>query len=492
MLPALLGTVALAAAPAAGPAPAAAREPAGTLSQLRVAGTPRFRHLRAGDRRVHLRGVNVNALIDYGPAVSPVPLTAADFDQMAALGFNVMRLGVSWSRVLPAPGRLDRTYLAQVTAAVRAAGRRGIYTVISSHSDRYAAGLGTGTEFDGAPAWAVGTGGQPCGDPGHRYYTPCAAAAARRFYGGTVVAGRPLPAWYVSAVAAMAKAGRAGGSGYAGIDLINEPTDPDAQLDAFPTTAWLGRLHRLQRHLVRRLRRDGERAPVWVQPQGPRSTSPSGIAGLPAALPGGGQVVYAPHAYVDTHGTRPTATTPRRLKEQYRRFRAEARSLGAALVIGEFPGAAGGSWDALRRRHIERQSAFAIGGISWVWKQPAAGGYGWHVVEPGGAPRFDTDAALVLSAPRIVTGTRGARVSVRGDRVMLRTRGKAQTLEVWLGTDFSAGMPAGPPRLASAKRARVVSQTHRVVRPGRIAYGGTLVRVRVKSGSASASWTMAG
>ena len=44
-------------------------------------------------------------------------LTEDDFAQMASLGFNTVRLIVSWSSLEPAPGHIDAAYLARATQA---------------------------------------------------------------------------------------------------------------------------------------------------------------------------------------------------------------------------------------------------------------------------------------------------------------------------------------------------------------------------------------
>ncbi len=207
-----------------------------------------------------------------------------------------------------------RDQLQRVTDAVRLLSDHGIYTVVSLHSDRYAADLGTGTEFDGAPRWAVETGGRPCGDPGPRYYTPCAAAAARRFYSDATVGGRGLIDWYADTAAALAAAGAAGGPGYAGLDLINEPTDPWAATPERPSARWRAQLAELLRRVSGRVR---DRVPVgllWVQPQGPRGTEPARPTALPTRL--GSGIVYAPM---------PTST-PSALSRVRRRRRACASS----------------------------------------------------------------------------------------------------------------------------------------------------------------------
>lgn len=468
-------------------------EPFGSRDRLRVrsvSGTPRL--VDADRRPVLLRGVNVNALVDYGrTGQKPIALRTRDFDQIAALGLSVIRLPISWSRVMPSPGRIDRAYLAKVSSAVRRAGRHRIYTVVSMHSDRYSADLGTGTEFDGAPPWAVETDGLACGDPRPRYYTPCAAAAARHFYAGDATRGRSLQAWYADAVVAAAAAGRRGGAGYAGIDVLNEPTDPDATPDAAATPAWTARLHDLQRTLVRRLRADGERAPIWIQPQGPRSTRALGAAVLPDLADRA--IVYAPHAYIDVYDAVPTPATADRMRVQYRAFAREAARIRAATVIGEFPGAAGGAWEDLRREHLERQDRAAFGGITWLWKQPA-GGYGWGTLTPEGGLRTDTEAAQVLSAPRVIAGNRRVRVTATAGQVEVRGSGSAQTVDVWLGTAFGAGDARGfDLQQGAAAPAIVVERSWSAAASldGTTATG-TAVRLRLPQGRSAATFVPAG
>ena len=78
----------------------------------------------AAGRQTLLRGVNVNSLGDYWQAnrkyPTVVPVTGADWDRIAAQGFDVVRLLVSWSRLEPQRGRFDRAYLAEVREIGRA------------------------------------------------------------------------------------------------------------------------------------------------------------------------------------------------------------------------------------------------------------------------------------------------------------------------------------------------------------------------------------
>jgi len=89
----------------------------------------------AEGREVVLRGVNVNALAEYwayGDLPTVFPLGEADADAMAAIGWNAVRLLLSWSRVEPAPGQYDGAYLEQVRGAVRLLASRGIYTILAA------------------------------------------------------------------------------------------------------------------------------------------------------------------------------------------------------------------------------------------------------------------------------------------------------------------------------------------------------------------------
>ena len=125
-------------------------------------------------REVLLRGVNVNALVDYWKGTDlavTFPFTEADADAMAAIGWDAVRLLLSWSRVEPAPGSYDDDYLGTARAAVRVLAARGIYSIIDLHQDAWGATLAAppdepcpaGTQpalgWDGAPGWATLDGG---------------------------------------------------------------------------------------------------------------------------------------------------------------------------------------------------------------------------------------------------------------------------------------------------------------------------------------------
>jgi hypothetical protein len=115
------------------------------------------------DRRVILRGVVSGGLVDYWsgvdarslrpPPFHPIdpaayeggrcppnsatvwqpPLYRSDLAEMAAFGFNVLRLPLSWSLLEPEPGRYDRLYLDRIAQVVGWAREAGIYVILDMH-----------------------------------------------------------------------------------------------------------------------------------------------------------------------------------------------------------------------------------------------------------------------------------------------------------------------------------------------------------------------
>ena len=156
----------------------------------------------------------VNAVYKHPPyELFPAPgkpwnLSAADASLMARLGFNVVRLGMTWKGLEPGtapandptictpgaardPGQFSQAvlgrYLAKMKESVDLLGRFRIYSLLDMHQDVY------NELFDGegAPNWAACTSGASNADPPGRwsqnYGTAAAGAAFRHFWTNDVV-----------------------------------------------------------------------------------------------------------------------------------------------------------------------------------------------------------------------------------------------------------------------------------------------------------------
>lgn len=183
-------------------------------------------------------------------------LSGNDFAQMRALGFNIIRLCLSWSELESSPGVYDATYLARVSQLLDWAEEQDVYVILDLHEDDYSMYIypgpnetgippilvptGNGEGNDGAAAWAVDTGGFPSWAVlGIANLNLAMMQAFQQFWDNAVLPGIPqgaapgpgLQDHYIGALAALARlAGNR--SVVAGYEIINEP-QPGWMLDPF-------------------------------------------------------------------------------------------------------------------------------------------------------------------------------------------------------------------------------------------------------------------
>jgi hypothetical protein len=433
-------------------------------------GVPTTRRLQTQDgRTVLLRGVNVNALVDYGEGRDTVAVTDQDAEQARALGFTVVRLAVSWSRIAPAPGDPDEAYLDEIRTTAKRYTDRGMYVLLDMHQDRYAAGLGdSGDESDGAPSWAAKTDEPPADPPAgpHPYYgTDQSRLAAYHFFENSEVAGKDLQEHYADAMVELAKVGRDLGPGLAGIELYNEPIDPWETTIVDHETFSSDKLWPLYDRLITRLRGAdglGEGAgpyagPIWFEPTAARTQTDADEAAAsytPEAFADPlDNLVYGPHIYTDIFRTElrngtvqpvpPDEATRAKLTASFDAAVTEADAYGAALAPTELPGAVGGEFgefDEHRREVLGHLDRLGIGGMVWVWKLPAdpAQDYGWGVLDASGAARPGTAdygrPRVQASGPRILSET------WQDGRLTVRVAG-AGVVDLWDGAAFGTAPP---------------------------------------------------
>ncbi|WP_149262278.1 glycoside hydrolase family 5 protein [Actinomadura sp. K4S16] len=385
---------------AAGPAAARGTE----LSPLRVVRGKRPRIVDGAGRQVLLRGVNVNQLVDFyapRPGVPAVlPLSEDDFAQMAALGLNVVRLGVSWSRIEPRPAQYDEGYLRQIDQAVAWAKRHGLYTVIDMHQDGWSkaptpAGtscpLGTSRMdgYDGAPAWATKTDGAPRCQFTGRDISPAGNRAFTNFYyDRDGVQSRLVKAWGMLAARVGAD------PAVAGFDPLNEPGFGEQA--PLTSTLLLGRFYD---RVLRAVRAAETRPhPLFVEPS--IFWSGTGFDALPrGSFTSDPDIVFAPHLYAESITMDASLGLPVMTSVEHGFVLARRAARDMPVWSGEWgywgdDGAVAGKL----RRYARQEDDDRLGGAFWVWKQ--ACGDPQNGVEPTGNGLNNLDCATGRFLPR--------------------------------------------------------------------------------------------
>lgn len=226
-------------------------------------------------RVVMLHGVNVvykhAPFLAYPDPGHPWNFTRSDASEIAKLGFNVVRLGMTWQGLEPGRGgpnspavcspgpprdphefnaRVADAYMAKLAQTVNLLGRYHVYTLLDMHQDVYSEAFAG----EGAPPWAVCTNGlRPDTLPGrwsNTYSSASLITAEQHFWSNNVVG--DLQGEYLKVWQAVARYFH-GNPWVVGYDPINEPFtfhmttgDPQVatQLDCFYTgTAQRGRNH---------------------------------------------------------------------------------------------------------------------------------------------------------------------------------------------------------------------------------------------------------
>lgn len=331
-----------------------------------------------GGRQVLLRGLNVNQLGDYYQAdptlPTTIPLTERDFAEIAALGFNVVRLVMSWSAFQPERGAFDEGYVARVREAVRWAAEHDLYVVLDMHQDAWGKhiatppgyecepGLGPAVGWDGAPPWATFTDGMTtCRANDTRELSAAVAQAFESFYLDREGIQSELVATWGRIAAAFA-----GEPNVAGYDLINEP-HPGFRVGVNQGVP-LGQYYARAIEAIRESEKEAGLEPrvVYFEP----SVMWSGFGQDVTPPPGftdDEDIVFAPHLYAESISVDQGATS---IEQGFENAERVARSYEAPLWSGEW-GWFGDPQESRSKleRYIAQEDAHRIGGAWWVWRQ---------------------------------------------------------------------------------------------------------------------------
>lgn len=364
-------------------------------------------------RTVLLRGINVNQLGEYytdNPAnPSTIPLTERDFQQIAGLGFDVVRLLTTWSRWEPQPGVFDTTYLAQVRQAIDWARANDLYVIVDMHQDAWGPHIATppsetctpplsgNVGWDGAPAWATLTDGLPTCKLSLREVSPAVAQAWTSFYadrpgpGGVGIQQRLVTTW------GRIAAGLAGDPAVAGYDLLNEPNPGYFVHDA----AALGRFYSRAVDAIRAGERSagGPHRLVLFEP----SALWSALSFHPTPNPGFSTdpaLVFAPHVYAGSLTA--DQSTPLAgalsISQGHDNAKAWASAFSTTYFSGEWGWFGNPAEQGSKAAEYARQEdARLVGGAWWSWKQ--ACGDPHQIGTPGNPPGAVSPSLVRYSCP---------------------------------------------------------------------------------------------
>ena len=133
---------------------------------------------------------------DNSPFMPAPPLCENDIQEMAAFGFNSLRLPISWSLLEPQRGQFNQLYVDRVAQVVGWARAADIYVIIDMHQNAYSRYIGSDPSpplpggkavdlryYTGAPAWATITDGfPPEAYAGQRELNPAVLEANSNFW----------------------------------------------------------------------------------------------------------------------------------------------------------------------------------------------------------------------------------------------------------------------------------------------------------------------
>lgn len=327
-------------------------------------------------RQVLLHGVAVNQLGDYYQVDPKRKTTFAlkrrDFRRIHALGFDVVRLIMSWSRLEPKPGKLDEGYIRRIRRAVGWARRSGVYVILDMHQDawgKYVAtpkgatcvpGFTPSIGWDGAPRWATFLGGMSTCHKQFREVSPAVATAFDNFYDDH----SGIQTHFVRAWSRLART-FAADSTVAGFDLFNEP-HPGTRLGPVSQQE-IGAFYARTIAAIRKAesgRRKGFHHPILFEPSVLYDvTVAPGDSPLPD-FTSDRDVVFAPHIY-------PGTFSPASTDDEFKATSALASTYQTTYWIGEWGWYSRNARDdyANIRDFAAHADAALVGDAWWQWRQ---------------------------------------------------------------------------------------------------------------------------
>ena len=391
---------------------------------------------------VLLHGLNeVYKIPPYEPAASGFSADDAAF--LAANGFTVVRLGVIWAAVEPAPGVIDTAYLDSIGRTVQTLANHGVYSLIDMHQDNYSTTFGG----EGAPGWATQPGRLPnldFGFPASYYLNPAENHAWDRFWvNAPAPDGVGLLDHYATTWEHVADY-FAGNPAVVGYEIMNEP---------WPGSSWIATLFGdsffayeqlvpMYDQMAAAIRAVDPDTPVFFEPTSPAVAEIAQLLGLPDPMRmiADPNAVYAFHNYCSDLSFGPSCSQIANL------LAGEAAEFATAHDIPAFMSEFGATSDTGRIADEMRSADTRwIGWAEWAYTgkgditttaSPDAEALVYDPALPPTGGNVNTGNLAVLASPypQSVAGTPGP-WSFSGDTFRMRY----STARVDGSGDFAAG-----------------------------------------------------
>ncbi|HVU72536.1 MAG TPA: cellulase family glycosylhydrolase [Mycobacteriales bacterium] len=352
------------------------------------------------------------------PTIEPTPVCRKDTKKIASLGYDAIRLTMSWSLLEPKPGVIDRTYIARIAQVVSWAKADHLWVVLDLHQDAWSkygyshdscpAPLDRTPGFDGAPAWATDTTLPFCTVDNTRELDPGVVSNFQRLWSNVPGPDGVGLQDHLAHVMAVLAARFAKDPTVAGYDLFNEPS-PGA---VAPIATEVLQLNRYYAKVASAMTAAVPhfRQLLFLEPNVARATTtpaPAEVAPW-SAFSSYRRAVYAPHVYTQVFTADAMAGQPGKLQTAQADWDSavrDAKVLGLPLWVGEF-----GNGPAQDRVVLDeafrQQDARGVSGGLWIWKEnhnDTAPDQTWSVE----------------GSPREVSASRGYPVALAGRLVSL-------------------------------------------------------------------------
>ena len=319
----------------------------------------------AQGRTVVLRGINAVDKAGWDGELAAPMLDGVDIDRIAAMGFNHVRLGLTWASVEHQRDQVDEGYLDQLVAQLDALHARGLLAVVDMHQDVWSEQLG----YDGAPAWADPQCNQApalalaeaAGTWFAQYGSPDVNAAWSNFWHDGYGSLDPHCTGAVQTEFAEmwghVASRLAGHPAVIGYDLLNEPF-PSSPPGVFEAT----QLAPMYERVVAAIRAVDVHTPIFFEPALYSPAIPT-----PALAPPDPNSVFAPHIYTETMLSGGQVTTDARTDElSLIKDLEDGRRLGVPVWVGEWGAINDHDYIGQMYDLFDRHQASAA---FWMWGQ---------------------------------------------------------------------------------------------------------------------------